>query len=290
MATQRDVLDAPIIDLGWFDLVLAAGLVLIALGIAQSQRLGVGRGFIVGAIRTVVQLVLVGHVLVYIFALDRWPLVVAALLLILAVATHAALGWHPQPSRHLYGSMGVALLAGSGLTLVYVGVVVVQVDPWYNPRYLIPLFGMIVGNAMNGAALATERLAGEMEIRRAEVEAYLALGASTERAAQEPVRRALVTALIPTINSLMVVGIVSLPGMMTGQILAGVSPLTAVRYQIVVMFMLCSAVAIAATGVTIWYRRSFFTPALQLREPEYEDRRSGRPRLRSGRLRGQPFA
>lgn len=267
MPRQRDVLDAPIIDLAWFDLLLAAGLVLIAVGIARSQRLDVGRGFVVGAIRAVVQLVLVGYILVYVFALDRWPLVVAALLLMLAVATHAALGWHPRPTRRLYGIMGVALLAGSGLTLVYVGAVVVQVNPWYNPRYLIPLFGMIVGNAMNAAALATERLAGEMEIRRAEVEAYLALGASPERAAREPVRRALVAALLPTINSLMVVGIVSLPGMMTGQILAGVSPLTAVRYQIVVMFMLCSAVAISAAAVTLAYRASFFTPALQLREP-----------------------
>jgi putative ABC transport system permease protein len=138
-------------------------------------------------------------------------------------------------------------------------------DPWYNPRYLIPLFGMIVGNAMNAAALAAERLRSEMEARRAEVEAWLALGASPERAAREPVRRSLVAALIPTVNGLMVVGIVSLPGMMTGQILAGSSPVTAVRYQIVVMFMLASSVAVTATLVTLWYRRTFFTETEQLR-------------------------
>lgn len=267
MTRQARVLDAPIIELTAFDLVLAAGLVLIAVGIARSQRLGMARGFVVGAIRTVVQLTIVGYILVYIFALDRWPAVLAALIVMLAVAVHTALGWHPRPPRRLYGMMGVALLAGSGLTLIYIGSMVVQVDPWYDPRYLIPLFGMIVGNAMNAAALATERLAREMETRRAEVEAYLALGASAERAAQEPVRQALTAAVIPTINSLMVVGIVSLPGMMTGQILAGVSPLTAVRYQIMVMFMLCSAIAISSAAVTLWYRRSFFTPALQLRDP-----------------------
>jgi putative ABC transport system permease protein len=263
-----EVLDAPIIDLAWLDLVLAAGLVLIAVGIARANGLPQARGFVVGALRTVLQLVLVGYVLVYIFALDRWYLVVAALLVMLAVATQAAVARHPRPSRALYAITGIALLAGSGLTLVYVGAIVVQVDPWYNPRYLIPLFGMIVGNAMNAAALAAERLSGEMETRRAEVEAYLALGASAERAAREPVRRALQAALIPTINSLMVVGIVSLPGMMTGQILAGVSPLTAVRYQIVVMFMLASAVAVTAAGVALWHRRTFFTPALQLRDPD----------------------
>jgi len=262
---QVDVMEAPIIDLAWLDLVLAAGLVLIAVGIARSQGLGLGRGLLIGGLRTVLQLVLVGYVLVYIFALDRWYLVLGALLVMLLVAAQAAVGRHPRPSRQLFGITGVAILAGSGLTLVYVGAAVVQVEPWYNPRYLIPLFGMIVGNAMNAAALASERLSGEMQMRSAEVEAYLALGASAERAAREPVRRALTAALIPTINSLMVVGIVSLPGMMTGQILAGVSPLTAVRYQIVVMFMLASAVAITAAVVTLWYRRSFFTEAVQLR-------------------------
>jgi putative ABC transport system permease protein len=156
------------------------------------------------------------------------------------------------------------MLIGSGLTLVYVGAVVVRMDPWYNPRYLIPLFGMIVGNAMNAAALAAERLDAEMRNRRTEVEAYLALGASAERAAREPVRRALVASLIPTINGLMVVGIVSLPGMMTGQILAGASPLLAVRYQIVVMFMLASSVAITSAAVTLWSRSRFFNPDLQL--------------------------
>jgi putative ABC transport system permease protein len=266
MQPTAAVMEAPLIDLAWLDLVVAAGLVLIAMGIARWQGLGLGRTVLVGAVRTVVQLVLVGYVLVYIFALDRWYLVVAALLLMLATAAHAAVGRHPRPTRQLYGITGLALLAGSGLTLVYVGAAVVQVEPWYNPRYLIPLFGMIVGNAMNAAALATERLHAEMENQRADVEAFLALGASMERAGREPVRRALTAALIPTINSLMVVGIVSLPGMMTGQILAGISPLTAVRYQIVVMFMLASTVAITAAVATLWYRQSFFTAALQLRE------------------------
>jgi putative ABC transport system permease protein len=129
---------------------------------------------------------------------------------------------------------------------------------------VIPLFGMIVGNAMNGAALAAERLTSEMELRRGEVEAYLALGASPGRASAEPVRRALVAALIPAVNGLMVVGLVALPGMMTGQILAGSSPTLAVRYQIMVAFMLAGAVAITATALVLWYRRRFFTVAEQL--------------------------
>lgn len=265
---QNGVLAQPIVDLGWLDLGLAVGLIAIAIGVSRWQGLGLGRDFVVGAVRATVQLVLVGYALIYIFALDRWYLVVSALLIMLLVATRTAVARHEKPSRALLAITGAALLIGSGLTLAYVGAVVVRIDPWYNPRYLIPLFGMIVANAMNAAALAAERLRSEMDGRRAEVEAYLALGATAEQAAREPVRRALLAALIPTINGLMVVGIVSLPGMMTGQILAGSSPLLAVRYQIVVMFMLASSVAVTAVAVTLWYRNRFFTPALQLTEPD----------------------
>ena len=259
-----------IIDVSWFDLSLALGLILIAVGISSWQRLGLARDFIIGAIRTIVQLLLVGYVLVYIFALGRWYITVAALLLMTVVATFAAVGRQKVTRKKrvggaLHSITGVAMLLGSGFTLVYVSTLVVRVHPWYDPRYMIPIFGMIVGSAMNGASIALERLAAEMEARKAEIEAYLALGATYQQATRRVVRQALRAALIPTVNALMVVGIVTLPGMMTGQILAGSSPLTAVRYQIVVVFMQTAAVAITTVVLTLWYRRTFFTGALQLR-------------------------
>ena len=259
-----------IIDVSWFDLSLALGLILIAAGISSWQRLGLARDFIIGAIRTIVQLLLVGYVLVYIFALARWYITVAALLLMTVVATFAAVGRQKVTRKKKVGGglhriTGVAMLLGSGFTLVYISTLVVRVHPWYDPRYMIPIFGMIVGSAMNGASIALERLAAEMEARKAEIEAYLALGATYQQATRQVVRQALRAALIPTVNALMVVGIVTLPGMMTGQILAGSSPLTAVRYQIVVVFMQTAAVAITTVVLTLWYRRTFFTSALQLR-------------------------
>jgi putative ABC transport system permease protein len=255
------------LDVSWLGLVSASVLVLIAVGISAWQRLGLARGFIVGAIRAVVQLVAVGYILVYLFANARWWLVLLALLVMLVAATATATRRHGSSGgdrRTLWTISGTAMLVSAGLTLAYVTQLVLQVRPWYDPRYLVPLFGMIVGNAMNGAALAAERFASEMESRRGEVEAYLALGASASRAAAEPVRRALVASLIPSVNGLMVVGLVQLPGMMTGQILAGQSPLLAVRYQIVVAFMLAGATAMTAAIVVLWYRRTFFTPAAQL--------------------------
>ena len=254
----------PLIDISWPDLGLAGALVLVAIGLSWWQRLGLARGFAIGAIRATIQLVLVGYVLSYLFATRRWYLVMLALLVMLLAATKTATDRQRGSRRTLFPIAGSAILLGAGLTLIYVDQIVLGVHPWYDPQYLIPLFGMIVGNAMNGAALAAERLASEMESRRGEVEAYLALGASPASASAEPVRRALVAALIPAVNGLMIVGLVSLPGMMTGQILAGSPPQTAVRYQIVVAFMLAGAVAMTATAVVLWYRKTFFTPSEQL--------------------------
>ena len=254
-----------IVDVSWFDLAWAFGLILIAIGIARWQGLGLAQRMFIGALRTIVQLMLVGYVLVYIFALDRWYLVVAALLCMLLVATKAAVGRQLGVSRRLLMITGVAMLLASGFTLLYISTLVVRVAPWYNPQYLIPLFGMIVGSTMNAAAIAAERLASEIVARKAEIEAYLVLGATYQQASQSSVRQALRAALIPTVNGLMVVGIVTLPGMMTGQMLAGASPLIAIRYQIVVAFMQAAAVAMATAIVTLWYRRTFFTAALQLK-------------------------
>jgi putative ABC transport system permease protein len=254
--------EAPL-DVSWVDLAVAAGLVLGAAGISRWQRLGLERRYLLGGVRAFVQLSLVGYVLVYVFHAQRWWLVLLVLAVMLAAATRAASGGHAS-SRPLWPLSASALVIGSGLTLVYVTQAVLRVSPWYDPRYLIPLFGMIVGNAMNGAALAAERLDAEMRRERRTVEAFLALGATPARAAADPVRRALTAALIPSINGLMVVGVVQLPGMMTGQIVAGVSPTVAVRYQVVVAFMLTFATALTSVIVVLWRRRTFFTAAQQL--------------------------
>jgi putative ABC transport system permease protein len=170
-----------IIDVSWFDLAWAGGLMLIAVGISHWQKLGLAQRLVIGAHRTVVQLMLVGYALVYIFALDRWYLVGVALLGMLLVATKAAVNRQFRASRTLLMITGVAMLLASGLTLLYISTLVVRVTPWYNPQYLIPLFGMIIGSAMNAAAIAAERLASEIAARTAEIEAYLALSATAQQ-------------------------------------------------------------------------------------------------------------
>lgn len=254
-------------DIGWFDLATAAALLLIVLALSAWQRLGLGRQVVVGAVRATVQLVLIGHVLLWIFEVDSPLLVIAMLVFMSVVAAITATRRQSaglRDRRTLAPILGLAIISGAVFTLTYVSVAVVHVTPWYSPRYLIPLFGMIVANAMNGAAIAAERLQSEMDARRGEIEAFLALGATPARACAEATRKALTAAMIPAVNALAIVGIVSLPGMMTGQILAGTSPALAVRYQLVVMFMLTAATAITAAITVLLYRHSFFTAAEQL--------------------------
>jgi UDP-glucose/iron transport system permease protein len=150
-------------------------------------------------------------------------------------------------------------------TLAYVIIVVVQVRPWWEPQYIIPIAGMILGNSMTSAALAGDRLQGDLRARADEVEARLALGFSGQEAVQPMVRAALRAAMIPTVNGMMTVGVVQLPGMMTGQILAGSSPLLAIRYQIVVVFMQASATGLGSLLFVRLAALRYLTPAHQLR-------------------------
>jgi putative ABC transport system permease protein len=253
-------------NLDWINLAFAIPLILVAMGLSWWQQLGLIKGLLVGAIRATVQLFLIGQILVWLFTSDRWYLVLGVLMVMVLAATVTATGRldHKGARSSLRWICGAAILSGSAFTMVYVDTLVINITPWYDPRYLIPIFGMIVGNAMNGAALAAERLYSEFNARRGEIEACLALGASPRQASVAMVRQAIRAAMIPAVNALAVVGIVSLPGMMTGQILAGADPAQAVNYQLMVMFMLTAATAVTAVLTTLWYRNRFFNTAEQL--------------------------
>jgi len=160
---------------------------------------------------------------------------------------------------------GIALTVSTAATLAYVIGVVVQVHPWWEPQYIIPIAGMILGNSMTSAALAGDRLQGDLRNRADEVEARLALGFSDHEAVQPMVRTALRAAMIPTVNGMMTVGLVQLPGMMTGQILAGSSPLVAIRDQMVVVCMLAAATALGSLLFVSLAAGRYLTPAHQLR-------------------------
>jgi putative ABC transport system permease protein len=191
----------------------------------------VGGTAIYAVARMLAQLLLIGFVLVYIFEADHPGIIISVLAIMLAAASWIALRPVHEKQPRLYTKAFISILIGGGLTLILVTQLALGVDPWFMPRYVVPLAGMIFANSMNAVSLAAERFESE---RGAGVEYGKARTA------------ALQTSLIPMINSLFAVGLVSLPGMMTGQILSGVSPFIAAKYQIVVMCMLFGSSGISA--------------------------------------------
>lgn len=222
-------MDNPIITLSLAQLALAFVPVLITLGILWRWSFATGNAvYALG--RMLLQLLLIGYALAWIFGARDGVLILLVLAIMLLASSWIALGTVKAHRRVLLLSSIGAITIGGGLTLVLVTQVVLQMEPWYLPRYMIPLAGMVFANAMTAVSLAAERLYAELEHtsdwEKARLIAYQA-------------------AMIPVINSLFAVGLVSIPGMMTGQILSGVSPLIAARYQIMVMCMIFSAAGIS---------------------------------------------
>jgi len=192
-------------------------------------------------LRMLIQLLLIGYVLVYIFESDQPVIISAVLVIMLIVASWIAIRPLKKKQPNVYLNSLGAISVGGILTLALVSHWVIGVEPWFSPRYLVPLAGMIFAGSMNAVSLAAERLQSEYERATPYEEAR---------------RIALQAALIPITNSLFAVGLVALPGMMTGQILSGVSPLVAAKYQIVVMTMLFGASGISAALYLVLANRS----------------------------------
>lgn len=239
------------IELTAGQVALAALLILVNAAISLALRLGMERRLLVAAVRTIAQLALIGLVLDRVFAIGRVGIVITLMTAMVLVAGVAAVRRTERRYPGIWLNAVVSMWASSWLITAVALFGIVRVRPWYDPQYAIPLLGMILGNTLNGISLGLDRLTQELEVRRDQVETFLALGATRWEAAQDPVRRAVRIGMVPIINSMMVVGIVSIPGMMTGQMLAGVDPLSAVEYQIVIMFLIASGTALGTVGVVL---------------------------------------
>lgn len=227
------------------NLALAFVPVAVVIGIMWQWSLQAGNA-LYSIVRMLIQLLLVGYILTTIFAAESAWIVVAVMLVMVMAASWIALGTVKTARKKLYLYAFWSILTGGGLTLLLITQLVISLEPWFEPRYMIPLAGMIFANSMNSVSLAAERLAAELsrqvEFTQARNEAFQA-------------------AFIPTINSMLAVGLVSLPGMMTGQILSGVSPIIAAHYQIVVMCMIFGSAGLSTAYFLRISRKQFIQQA-----------------------------
>jgi putative ABC transport system permease protein len=239
---------------------LAIGLVFILMAGITSlfHALNLERDLLVGTIRTFVQLFLLGYILKFIFNLGNAVLVLAVFGFMIFFAAWEIRSRVKEKQVAFFWPLFVSMVISYVVVSYIVTAVLVNVEPWWKPQYFIPLGGMVIGNSMNAIAIALERLLGELRKRRLEVEAMLCLGADYKEASKDMFRNAMRAGMIPSINSMMGVGIVFIPGMMTGQILAGANPLQAVRYQIIVMIMLVGSTAIGSLLVVYLVRKLCF--------------------------------
>jgi len=229
-----------IITLTYWDIALAASLLAVNAALSFGLRLGLGKRLVIAGSRMVVQLTLVGLVLKALFAVSSPEFTALAALIMVLFAGREAMARQERRFTGFwtYGIGTGSMMAAGTIVTVFALTTQLHADPWYNPRYAIPILGMILGNTMNGVSIGLDRLVSGAHDRRTAIEARLALGAPAPEAMRGVVRDAIRAGLIPTINGMAAAGLVSLPGMMTGQILAGVEPVEAVKYQIVIMFLI----------------------------------------------------
>ncbi len=239
------------IHLDLWDVALASTLLVANAALSLVLRLGLGRRLAIAAVRATVQLVLLGYVLVPVFTLAHPApvLLIAAVMVILA--GHEAVARSPRRWPGIHLDAAVALALGAGVAVTFGTLLVVGATPWWQPRYFIPLCGMVLGNSLTGLSLGLDRLLAAFDEGRDAIEVRLALGASRWQAVRPAVVEALRTATTPILNVMSAVGIVTIPGMMTGQLLGGVAPEQAALYQVVILFMIAGAVALASGSMVV---------------------------------------
>ena len=227
-----------VIDLTWWQLALAAVLVLALAATTSLARIGMTRTLLVAAVRTVIQLSLIGLVLEALFSVGALHWIALMALAMLLIAGREVMARQQYRFTGIWSlgigtaSMFISAFSVTLLTLI----VIIGPDPWYRPQYAIPLLGMLLGNTMNGISLGLDRLTEGVWQQREVIENRLMLGQTWNEAIDEVRRSAVRAGLIPIVNAMAAAGLVSLPGMMTGQILAGSPPAVAVKYQILIMF------------------------------------------------------
>ena len=259
-----------IIDISIWGLLIAYGLFAAVAALAQHKRMGIARDMAWSAVRMTIQLVAAGAILEYVFEVRTWYLVLAILVYFLLMSSRIVLGRVKYHSPTLQRNIVVAIGLGAGSVLAAFLLLVTSEGTVLDPRYAIPLGGMIFGGAMNGCALAYERFHSSVQKEQRRIETLLGMGATFREASAPMVRESVKAAFLPQILAMSAMGIVMLPGMMTGQILSGTMPFVAIRYQIAIMLALVSSNAAVAYAILHLESRQVFNDRHQFLADKYQ--------------------
>lgn len=234
-----------VVDIGYIELFAASLLMLVAGIVSFKLELGQTKRILISTLRCFIQLLAVGFLLQYLFAYQTWWLVVLVLACMVIAATQIAISRVKSSVSGLAFPVFLSIFVSSLTIGAIVVEGVIRPELWYSAQQVIPIVGMIIGNAMSAIAIAIDRLFTDMDARENEIFALVALGATPREAAFASLKAAITAGLTPLLATMSAAGIVTIPGMMSGQILAGADPLSAAKYQIVVILMLSAANTIA---------------------------------------------
>jgi putative ABC transport system permease protein len=256
-----------VIELSWWQLAIAGSLVLLLALCTHLTRLRIGRPLLIAAARTVIQLALIGLVLETLFAVGTlpWIALMALVMLLMAGREVMARQKYRLTGGWAFGIGTVAMFISAFSVTVLTLIAIIGPEPWYTPQYAIPLLGMLLGNTMTGVALSLDRLTESTWRQRAMIENRLMMGHPSHLAIGDLRREAMRSGMMPMINAMAAAGIVSLPGMMTGQILAGTSPALAVKYQILIMFTITVGTGFGTVAAVVAGSRRLFDRRERLR-------------------------
>lgn len=254
-----------VIDLQIWQLAAAYIFIVILLFLVRLRGIPREKEIIISSIRMTLQLILTGYILIYLFDNSNPFLTMLAVGVMEVFAVHNIFKRvKVRLSKKLKIIIALSMVTGTTLSLLFFIFIVINLSPWYDPRYFIPIGGMLIGNSMTGISLGVSRLVEGMTNQKNLIETALMLGATSKMATKEIVNSAFDSAILPTINSMVGMGIVFLPGMMTGQILSGTSPVTAIEYQIAVMLGIVGSVALTVMLFVQLGYKTFFNEQHQL--------------------------
>jgi len=254
-----------IIELTFWQIATAYLFVVITLIIVKSRGINRDKELVLSTVRMTLQLVIASYALVYILDNPNPFITIGVVILMTAFAIYTIVRkFKGVITNKLAKVITLSMVLGAGGCLLYLIFIVIGGKPWYNPQYFIPIAGMIIGNSMTGVSLAVKNLLEAMTTHKHVVEEALILGATPREASARIINQSFDSAIMPTINSMLGMGIIFLPGMMTGQILAGVSPTTAIAYQIGIMLGILGSVALSVIIILQLGYKTFFNEEAQL--------------------------
>jgi putative ABC transport system permease protein len=240
-------------------------LIIIAIGLSYYQKLGVEKEIGVASVRTVIQLMIMGYILDYVLRIENLLVVITILICMILFGAYTS----SKRSRQIEGVFFISFISILFGVMISLGVVLIANDISIKAQYVIPISSMIISTSMNANSLAMTRLQAEIHANKDQIEAALCLGATTKQASKNVIKNSIKAALIPSIDRAKTVGIVTLPGSMTGMIFAGISPLYAIKYQLLIECILIGAIAISVFISTLFTYRKFFTKDDSLKYETY---------------------